>query len=337
MRGIRVRVENLLMKAILRRRYGPPDVLTCEETELPTPGGGDVLIKVRAASVNPRDWHFTTGEPYFIRIMTGLREPKDVRLGTDVAGQVEAVGSNVTQLKPGDAVFGWCPGAFAEYACTPARTLAMKPDNITFEQASSVATAALTALQALRNRGPIQPGEKVLINGAAGGIGTFAVQIARSFGAEVTGVCSTGNLDLVRSIGAAHVIDYTREDFTETARGYDLILDCIGNHSLLAVRRVLTPKGRFVCVGGRRGRWMIGPLSRAITAPLLSRFVSQELAMVLTKGSTDDLIVIGDLLKTGTVTPVIDRSHPLREVPEAIRYLGQGPARGKVVITIGVS
>jgi NADPH:quinone reductase-like Zn-dependent oxidoreductase len=334
MRGIRVRVETLLMKAILRRRYGPPDVLAYEETAPPAPGADDVLVNIRAASVNPRDWHFTKGEPYFIRMMTGLREPKDVRLGTDLAGEVAVVGANVKRFKPGDGVFGWCTGAFAECACTAERTLAMKPVNVTFEQASSVATAGLTALQGLRNQGRIQAGEKVLINGAAGGIGTFAVQIAKSFGADVTGVCSAANADLVRSIGAGHVVDYTREDFTESAGRYDLILDCIGNHSLSAVRRVLTPKGRYVCVGGRSGRWMIGALARAITAPLLSRFVSQQLVMMMARGSTDDLVFIGDLLKAGTVKPVIDRRYPLREVPGAIRYLGQGHARGKVVITI---
>jgi NADPH:quinone reductase-like Zn-dependent oxidoreductase len=323
------------MKAILRRRYGPADVLTCEETDPPSVGDADVLIKVRAASVNPRDWHFTTGEPYFIRIMTGLREPEDVRLGTDVAGQVEAIGRTVTRFKPGDDVFGWCKGAFAEYACAAEAGLTVKPRNVTFEQAASVATAGLTALQGLRDRGRIQPGQKVLINGAGGGIGTFAVQIARSFGADVTGVCSTRNLDVVRSIGAGHAIDYTKEDFTRSGRQYDLILDCAGNHSLFAVRRALTRDGTLVVVGGQSGQWMIGPMSRAITAPLLSRFVSQTLIMSLTRPSHEDLISISELLAARTVTPVIDKLYSLIEVKEAVRDVGQGHARGKVIIVVG--
>jgi NADPH:quinone reductase-like Zn-dependent oxidoreductase len=323
------------MKAILRRRYGPAGVLTCEETEQPAVGEADVLIKVRAASVNPRDWHFMTGEPYFIRMMTGLREPEDARLGTDVAGQIEATGRNVTRFKAGDDVFGWCKGAFADYACATEAALTVKPPQVTFEQAACVATAGLTALQGLRDRGRIQPGQKVLINGAAGGIGTFAVQIARAFGADVTGVCSTRNLDLVRSIGGGHAIDYTKEDFTRSGQRYDLILDCIGNHSLFAVRRALTHTGRFVAVGGQSGRWMIGPMARAITAPLLSRFVSQTLMMSLTRPSHEDLISMSELLAAGTVTPVIDRLYQLSEVPAAVAHVGEGHARGKVVITMG--
>ena len=233
------------MKAIVRRRYGPPDVLTCEDIEQPQPADDQVLLQVRAASVNPRDWHFTTGEPYFIRMMFGLREPKDIRLGTDVAGRVEAIGRNVAQFKLGDDVFGWSQGAFAEYACAGKAALAAKPESVTFEQAATVATAGLTALQGLRNQGRIQAGQAVLINGAAGGIGTFAVQIAAFFGATVTGVCSTRNLDLVRSIGATQAIDYTQQDFTRGGRRYDLILDCVGNHALLSCRRVLT--SRYSC------------------------------------------------------------------------------------------
>lgn len=322
------------MKAIVRRRYGPPDVLTCEEIEQPQPGDDQVLLQVRAASVNPRDWHFTTGEPYFIRMMFGLREPKDIRLGTDVAGRVEAIGRNVTQFRPGDDVFGWCQGAFAEYACAGAKALAAKPASVTFEQAATVATAGLTALQGLRNKGRIQSGQTVLINGAAGGIGTFAVQIATFFGAKVTGVCSTRNLDLVRSIGAAAVIDYTQQDFTRGGQRYDLILDCVGNHSMLSCRRVLTSRGTYVAVGGTGGRWMIGALSRAITAPLVSRFVSQRLMMSLTRGSQEDLAFLRELFVTGKVTPVIDRRYRLSEVPEAVRYVGQRHARGKVVISV---
>jgi len=329
------------MKAVVYYNYGSPDVLKCEEIENPTAGDNEVLIKVRAASVNPLDWHFMRGTPYFVRILAGLRKPKVTRLGVDVAGQVEAVGRNVTQSKPGDEVFGACRGAFAEYACTSESALAMKPDNVTFEQAASVPIAALTAVQGLRlgglgDKGQIQPGQKVLINGAAGGVGTFAVQIAKSFGADVTGVCSTRNVDMVRSIGADRVIDYTQEDFTKSGQRYDLLFDCVGNHSLLACRRVLNPKGIYIPVGGEGGRWMIGPLARSITALVLSRFVSQKLvAFFLARLSKDgDLAILRELMKAGKVTPVIDKRYRLSEVPEAIRYLEEGHARGKVVITL---
>ncbi len=322
------------MKAIVYSNYGSPDVLKCEGIEKPTAGDDEVLIKVRAASVNPVDWHFMRGTPYFVRILAGLRKPKITRLGVDVAGQVEAVGRNVTQFKPGDEVFGSCRGAFAEYACTSESALVTKPNNVTFEQAASVPVAAFTALQGLRDKGQIQPGQKVLINGAAGGVGTFAVQIAKWFGADVTGVCSTRNVDMVRSIGADRVIDYTREDFTKSGQRYDLIFDSVGNHSLLACRRVLNPKGIYIQVGGPSGRWMIGPLARAITAPVLSRFVSQKLSMVLARSSKEDLTIMHDLLKAGKVTPVIDKRYTLSEVPQAIRYLEEGHARGKVVITL---
>ena len=238
------------MKAAVYRRYGSPDVVRIEDVGKPVPKDNEVLIEVRAASVNPLDWHTMRGTPYFIRMMTGLRRPKIARLGVDVAGQVEAVGSNVTRFKPGDPVFGACSGAFAEYVCTRESALAAKPDNVTFEQAAAVPVAALTALQSLRDKGKIQPGQKVLINGAAGGVGTFAVQIARSFGADVTGVCSTRNVDMVRSIGADRAVDYTQEDFTRSGQRYDLILDLVGNHSLLACRRALNPKGTYVAAGG---------------------------------------------------------------------------------------
>ena len=329
------------MKAVVYYNYGSPDVLKCEEIENPTAGDNEVLIKVRAASVNPLDWHFMRGTPYFVRILAGLRKPKVTRLGVDVAGQVEAVGRNVTQFKPGDEVFGACRGAFAEYACASESALVMKPDNVTFEQAASVPIAALTAVQGLRlgglgDKGQIQPGQKVLINGAAGGVGTFAVQIAKSFGADVTGVCSTRNVDMVRSIGADRVIDYTQEDFTKSGQRYDLLFDCVGNHSLLACRRVLNPKGIYIPVGGEGGRWMIGPLARSITALVLSRFVSQKLvAFFLARLSKDgDLAILRELMKAGKVTPVIDKRYRLSEVPEAIRYLEEGHARGKVVITL---
>ena len=323
------------MKAIVYHNYGSPDVLKCDEIEKPTAGDKEVLIQVRAASVNPLDWHFMRGSPLALRIGTGLRKPTNPRLGVDVAGQVESVGRNVKQFKPGDEVFGACRGAFAEYACASERTLVKKSDQVTFEQAAAVPVAALTALQGLRDKGHIQPGQKVLINGAAGGVGTFAVQIAKSFGADVTGVCSTRNLDVVRSIGADRVIDYTQEDFTKGTQRYDLILDCVGNHSFSARRRVLNHNGICVMVGGpNEGRW-IGPLAGPLKALALSRFVSQNFVLILTRlGKKDDLTVIQELIKAGKVTPVIDRHYRLSEVPAAIRYLEAGHARGKVVITL---
>jgi NADPH:quinone reductase-like Zn-dependent oxidoreductase len=322
------------MKAAVYGRYGPPEVVQIKDVEKPAPGDNEVLIKVRAASVNPLDWHFMRGTPYILRIQAGLRKPKDTRLGVDVAGQVEAVGRNVTQFRPGDQVFGSCRGAFAEYVCTSESALVLKPGNVTFEQAASVPVAAFTALQGLRNRGQIQPGQKVLINGAAGGVGTFAVQLAKSFGADVTGVCSTRNVEMVRSIGADHVVDYTQEDFTKSGQRYDLFFDCMGNHSLSACRDVLTSKGIYLAVGGPSGRWMIGPLTRAITAPVLSRFVGQKLFMVLARPNQKDLTVVRDLMEAGRATPVIDKRYRLSEVPDAIRYLEEGHARGKVVITL---
>jgi NADPH:quinone reductase-like Zn-dependent oxidoreductase len=325
----------MIMKAIVYDHYGSADVLKCEEIEKPAAGDNEVLIKVRAAAVNPLDWHFMRGTPYFVRMMTGLRKPKITRLGVDVAGQVESVGKSVTQFKPGDEVFGSCRGAFAEYACASESAVVMKPDNVTFEQAASVPVAAFTALQGLRDKGYIQTGQKVLINGAAGGVGTFAVQIAKSFGADVTGVCSTRNVDMVRSIGADQVIDYTQEDFTKSGQRYDLIVDCVGNHSLLAYRRILNPKGIYVPVGGTSGPWMIGPLARFIATLVLSWFVSQTLVkFFLAKSSKEDLTIICELMKAGKVTPVIDKRCRLSDVPEAIRYLEKGHARGKVVITV---
>jgi len=322
------------MKAILYHNYGSPDVLKFEDVEKPTAGDNEVLIKVRAASVNPYDWHFMRGLPYVVRIIAGLRKPKVPRLGADVAGQVEAVGRNVTQFKPGDEVFGSCTGAFAEYACTSEAKIAIKPAKVTFEQAASVPIAAFTALQALRDKGRIQPGQKVLINGAAGGVGTFGVQIAKSFGAHVAGVCSTRNLDLVRSIGADTAIDYTKEDFTRSGQRYDIILDAVGNHSLAACRRVLNPKGILIMAGGKAGRWMIGALTRGMRAQVLSWSLSQSFVGILAKSNKEDLTIMGDLIATGRVTPVIDRRYSLSEVPEAIRYLEEGHARGKVVIAI---
>jgi NADPH:quinone reductase-like Zn-dependent oxidoreductase len=275
------------------------------------------------------------GLPYLVRMVAGLRKPKDTRLGVDVAGQVEAVGKNVTQFKPGDQVFGSCRGAFAEYVCASESAVVAKPDNVTFEQAAAVPVAAYTALQGLRDQAQIQLRQKVLINGAAGGVGTFAVQIAKSFGAEVTGVCSTRNVEMVRSIGADRVIDYTQENFTRSGQRYDIFLDCVGNHSLLACTRVLNPKGIYIPAGGSTDRWMIGPIARAIAALVLSRFVSQKLVIFfLAKPSKEDLAVMHELMKTRKVRPVIDRRYSLREAPEAIRYLEAGHARGKVVITL---
>ena len=321
------------MKAAVYTRYGPPDVLQILDAAKPVPKDNEVLIRVRAASVNPYDWHFMRGTPYPLRIVAGLRKPKDTRLGADVAGQVEAVGKNVTEFKPGDAVFGICKGAFAEYACASASAVAFKPANVTFEQAAAVPIAAFTALQALRNKGLIHPEQKVLINGAAGGVGTFAVQIAKSFGAEVTGVCSTRNLEMVRSIGAKHVIDYTKEDFTRGAQHYDLILDCMGNHSLLACGRVLQPKGLYLQVGGSTGAWMMGVLARLVAMRIFSTFVTQKWAFVGAKPSKDDLTLLHNLMQSASVIPVIDRFYEWKDLPEAIRYLEQGHARGKVIIT----
>jgi len=322
------------MRAIVYNSYGSPDVLQCQEVEKPTAGDDQVLVKVRAASVNPLDWHYMRGTPYLVRMGTGLRRPKDARLGVDVAGQVETVGRNVTQFRPGDEVFGVARGAFAEYVSASETKLALKPANLSFEQAASVPIAAFTALQGLRDKGRIQSGQKVLINGAAGGVGTFAVQIAKAFGAEVTGVCSTRNVEMVRSIGADHVIDYTRGDFIRSGQLYGLILDSAGNHSLSDLRRVLTPEGTLVLVGGPdKGHWL-GPLADVLEAVVLSRFVSQKILPFLAHSSKDDLIVMKELLETGKVTPVIDRSYSLRDVPEAIRYLEEGHARGKVVIAV---
>ena len=321
------------MKAIVYREYGSPDVLKYEEIEKPAVGNDDVLIEVRAASVNPLDYHLMRGTPFFIRMMAGLRGPKDTGVGRDVAGRVEAVGRNVTELEPGDEVFGSCRGAFAEYACAPASAFVVKPASVTFEQAASVPVAAMTALQALRDKAKIQPGQKVLINGAAGGVGTFAVQIAKSFGADVTGVCSTRNVEMVGSIGADRVVDYTREDFTEGGQRYDAILDCYATHSLFELRRALNPKGIYVGVGGPVGS-TVGLLADLVKQLAVAPFVSQTFATFMTRSSKADLTVLRDLVEAGKVTPVIDRRYGLSEVPEAIRYLEEGHARGKVVITV---
>jgi NADPH:quinone reductase-like Zn-dependent oxidoreductase len=301
------------------------------------PGDDEILVRVRAAAVNPSHWHFMRGTPYILRLLVGLRKPQDTRLGADFAGTVEAVGRNVTRLKPGDDVFGSETGAFGEYITVHQDwAVVLKPPDVTFEQAASVPIAAVSALQALRDAGQVQPGQKVLINGASGGVGTFAVQLAKHFGAHVTGVCSTRNLEMVRSIGADEVIDYTKEDFTEGSQKYDLILDMVGNHSLSKLRRVMKSESKTVLVGGGgpdAGNW-IGPLARPIKAMLYAPFVSEEFLPFLAQLTQEDLIILGDVIQSGEVTPVIDRRYSLSEVPEAIRYMEKGHARGKVIIAI---
>ena len=325
------------MKAITYCDYGLAN-LKLEEIEKPVPNDDQILVRVRAASVNPYDWHFIEGTPYIMRAMgVGLRKPKDKRLGVDFAGTIEAVGKSVTQFKPGDEVFGGRAGAFAEYVCRRAEgAVALKPANITFEQAASVNIAGITALQGLRDKGKIQPGQKVLINGASGGVGTFAVQIAKSFGADVTGVCSTRNVDLVRSLGADHVIDYTKEDFAKGEQRYDVILDNVPNHSLSECRRILNPNGKYVMIGGggpNDSRW-IGPFGRVINTLLLSPFISQKMGMMMADANQKDLTLLGDMMLSGKIKPVIDRTYKLDQVPDAIRYLEEGHARGKVIIAV---
>ena len=325
------------MKAIRYYTYGSPEVLKLEDTDMPAVHDEDVLIRVRAASVNPLDWHFMRGTPYIVRPQAGLLRPRESGLGVDLAGCVEAVGKRATKFAPGDEVFGSLAdlGSLAEYVSVHQDAVVLtKPANQTFEQAASVPVAAFTALQALRDQGHIQPGHKVLVNGAAGGVGTFTVQIARALGAEVTGVCSTGNMEMVASIGASQVIDYTKQDFTRTGQRYDLLIDIAGSRPFTTYRRVLAPRGIVVGVGGpNKGRW-IGPMTRAVKALLLSPVISQKITFFLAKPNTDDLAFVRDLLRAGKVTPVIDRTYPLTETPEAIRYLEQGHARGKVVITV---
>ena len=324
------------MKAIVYSNYGSPDVLKCEEIEKPVPADNEVLIRVRAASLNPVDGHLMRG-PLPLRLMTGLGKPRSGRLGVDVAGQVEAVGRNVTQFKPGNEVFGACRAALAEFACAPASRLAMKPNKVTFEQAASVPVAGLTALQGLRDKGKIQAGRKVLINGASGGVGTFAVQIAKSFGADVTGVCSTPNVAMVRSIGADRVIDYTKEDFTRSAQRYDLIFDNVSNHSFSERRRILTSNG--ICVlagiggaGSHEGQW--ARLGGSLKALVASWFISQKFVTFIARITREDLTILSDLMESGKVTPVIDKRYRLNEVAQALRYLEEGHAQGKVVITV---
>lgn len=321
------------MKAIVQDKYGPPDVLDLEEIDTPVVEDDEVLVQVHAAGVAIGDWLVMWGLPYPARMTYGLRKPKNSIPGFEVAGHVEAVGTNVKQLQPGDEVFGWCNGAMAEYVSVSEDALAPKPANLTFEQAAAVPISAFTALQGLRDQGQIEAGQKVLVNGASGSVGTFAVQIAKAFGAEVTGVCSTRNVDLVRSIGADHVIDYTQDDFTQRGQRYDVILDTVGNRSLSDTRRALTPRGSLVIVGGSGGPWLMG-MGRSVRALMLSPFVRQRLRAFVSKPNTADLNVLKELTEDGRVTPVIDRTYPLGETREAIGHIGARHTRGKTVITV---
>lgn len=322
------------MKAIVSARYGPPDVLELKDVEKPAPDEGRVLVEVRAASVNVADWHSAHGG--IARLFGGVRRPKDPRVGIDVAGRVEAVGSKVTQFHPGDEVFGGCAGAFAEYATAREDRLALKPANVSFAEAAAVPVAGITALQGLRDKGQIHAGQKVLVNGASGGVGTFAVQLAKSFGTDVTGVCSTRNLETARSIGADHVIDYTKEDFTRNGQRYDLIYDVVGNHSIAAYKRALNPGGTCIIAGfGFPSVSIVRLLGFMILAPLRSKFGDRKVGfMGIAKLNQKDMAYLGELLEVGKVKPVIDRRYPLSEAAEAMRYLGTGHARGKVVITV---
>lgn len=325
------------MKAIVNHEYGSPDVLELEDVSMPVVKSDEVLVRVFAAAVNPGDWDIMHGTPYVLRLVTGLRKPRSKVLGLAMAGRVEEVGSNVSEVRVGDEVFGGVgKGGFAEYVCVPEGSLAPKPSGLTFEQAAAVPVAGAAALQALRDVGRVQPGQRVLINGASGGVGTFAVQIAKAFGAEVTGVSSAANVELVRSIGADHTIDYTAEDFTKTGKRYDLILDNVGNRTLSELRRALAPKGMLIPNSNKAGgRWVGGYLRRALQALVVSPFVSQKLRPFASRDKREDLLVLSELIQSGKVTPVIDATYPLNRIAEALSYLGAGHARGKVVITIG--
>jgi len=323
------------VKAIVRERYGSPDVLELRDVDKPVLDDDSVLVKVRAASINAYDWHMMRGLPFLARMSEGLRKPKSIAMGVDVAGQVEAVGKNVTHLRPGDEVFGARSGALAEYVRGSAKSfLVPKPAGLTFEQAAAMPMAATTALQGLRDRGQLKAGQTVLINGAAGGVGTFAVQIAKAFGAHVTAVCSTRNVEMVRSIGADEVVDYTREDFTKRGQAYDLILDVAASRPLSECRRVLASNGTLVLVGAPDGRRMGPIVARILAMIVLSRFASQKLLPFLAKNSKEDLMFLKELVEAGRIRPVIDRTYPLSETAAAIRYLEEGHARGKIVITV---
>lgn len=324
------------MRAIVYCDYGGPDVLRLELVERPVPADSQVLVRVHAAAVNPLDWHYMRGTPYLARLSMGLRRPKNTRLGVDFAGTVVAVGSRVTRFQPGDEVFGARTGALAEYVAAREPMVMEKPAGVSFEQAAAVPVAAITALQALRDHGGVRGGQRVLVNGASGGVGTFAVQIGKALGADVTGVSSTRNLELVRSIGADRVIDYTQQNFTDDTVHYDVIIDNVGNHPLRRLRRVLTDNGRYVMVGGPSGRWL-DPMPRAARAWLYDHFISQEMTFFVSSLRHEDLALLGEMLASGAVTPVIDRTVPLEEAAEAIRYLETGRARGKVIVTIAAA
>ena len=322
------------MKAVVYHNYGSPDVLKYQEIEKPTAGDDEVLIKVRAASVNSLDWRLMRGRPHFLRIMTGLRKPKDTRLGVDVAGRVEAVGRNVSRFKPGDEVMGIAEGSFAELAVGTAELVVPKPARLSFEEAAAVPMAAVTALQGLHQHGDISAGQTVLINGASGGVGHFAVQIAKALGAEVTAVCSTSKMDLVYSLGADHVIDYTREDFTRRPERYDLILDVAGGRKWADVRRALEPEGTLVLVGGPRSNPWLGPIGSFLGLRSAAAGDTRKVAVFVTKAKGEDLAVLAAMLEAGTVVPVMDRCFRRSEVTEAFRYLGEGHPTGKVVVTL---
>jgi NADPH:quinone reductase-like Zn-dependent oxidoreductase len=323
------------LKAIVRETYGSPEVLELRDIDIPEYADEEVLVHVHAAGVGRDVWHIMTGLPYPIRLAGyGFRAPKNPVIGSDMAGVVEAVGKNVTRFQPGDEVFGIGKGSYAEYVCAREDKLAPKPTNLTFEQAAVVAIMGSTALQALRDHGKVRPGQEVLLIGASGGVGTYAVQIAKAFGANVTGVCSTTKVEMVRSIGADHVIDYTREDFAEGDQRYDLILDIGGNSTLSRLRRALASRGTLVIVGGEGGGRWLGGTDRQLRAMLLSPFVGQKLGTFVNKENHEDMLVLKELIESGKITPVIDRTYPLSEVPEAIRYLEGGHARGKVVISV---
>jgi len=321
------------MKAVVRDRYGSADVLELQEIEKPEPGDDGVLVRVHAASVNPADWYGMTGTPYVGRVSMGLRKPKQRGLGVDFAGTVEAVGKDITELRPGDEVFGGRSGALAEYVSVR-NAVAVKPANLTFEEAACVGVAGLTALQALRDKAQVKPGDRVLVNGASGGVGTFAVQIAKALGAEVTAVCSTANVDLQRSIGADHVVDYTRENFTRSDRRYDVLIDVAGSRSWRECKRVLEPHATLVLIGGPKSNRLLGPLGHIIRVKIGALRSSRKTVFFIAKLNQPDLAVLAELLEAGKVTPVIDRRYELSEIAEAFRYLGEGHARGKIVITL---
>ena len=322
------------MRAVVQRRYGPPSVLEVSEVGLPLPGRGDVLVRVGAASVHPGDYFVMTGVPYIVRLAFGFRRPRHGIPGRDLAGVVAAVGKGVTAFRPGDEVFGWSTaGTLAEYACVPAGNLVSAPADLSVVEAAAVPTSAMTALQALRDIASVRPGQTVLVTGASGGVGSFAVQIAKAFGAEVTGVCRTRNVDLVRSLGADHVVDYTKTDFTRTEKRYDVILDNVEAQPLAAVRRALAPRGILIPNSGRGGRWL-GPIGRIVTARALSGFTRQQLKPFTSFAKRQDLLTLADLLTTGQVTPVIDRAYALDDAADALRYVAAGHTRGKVAITV---